>query len=313
MALPLKTSERDLPRARISPGPNFFVAGAPRSGTTSLHHYLGQHPDIFMSPRKEPNYFAFYGERPAVRGPVAWVNDEAVFSRAAYEALFRDCGNAKAIGEVSPRYLAHPECAARIRRDVPDARIIVILRQPADRAYASFVGLRRDGWEPCADFASAVRDQPRRRAEGWDSGCLLDRGLYCDKLERYFEVFDRERIRVDLYDDLRTDAAGLLRGIFAFLGVDRDFDPNVTTVHNPSGLIRNRWLAALWRNSYRLRRESRRIVPKKVGGAAYGWIQRNSEKPALDPDLRALVTAHFHEDILKLQGLIQRDLSHWLC
>jgi len=294
-------------------GPNFFVVGAPRCGTTSLHHYLAQHPGIFMCPRKEPNYFAFYGEPPVVRGSVArWVVDGAVFSRAEYEALFRDAGDAKAIGEVSPRYLSNPLCAGRIHRDVPNAKIIAILRQPADRAYTAFVGLRRDGWEPCEDFVSAIHDEPRRLAEGWDSGCLLDRGFYFEKLERYFGLFGRERIRVDLYEDLQTDAVGMLRGIFEFLEVDPDFKPDVTKVHNPTGFIRNPLLAAFWSRSYRLRKGMRRVVPKGIRDAAYAAIQRNSEKPRLEPELRAEVTAHFREDILKLQDLIQRDLSHWL-
>ncbi len=294
-------------------GPNFFVVGAPRSGTTSLHRYLGEHPEVFMSPKKEPNYFVFYGQQPDARGPVRWVNDEAVFRRADYDALFRGSGAARAVGEVSPRYLSHPECAARIRRDIPDARIIAILRQPADRAHASFVGLRRDGWEPCADFASAVRDQPRRRAEGWDSGCLLDRGLYCEKLARYFAIFDRKMVHIALYDDLQSDAHALLRELFTFLEVDPDFEPDLKTIHNPSGLIRSRWLGAAWRSSYRLRREARRVLPLTARDAAYKWIQKSSQKPALDPDLRAEVTAYFHEDILELQRLIDRDLSHWIC
>src|SRR5262245_28683977 len=108
--------------------PTFLIIGAGRSGTTSLYHYLRQHPEVFMSPVKEPIYFAL-GPNLVFTGPAAdWVLDQAAKTREEYEALFAGVTNEKAIGEASPRYLASPDAAGRIRETIPEARLVAILR-----------------------------------------------------------------------------------------------------------------------------------------------------------------------------------------
>jgi len=293
--------------------PNFFVIGAARSGTTSLQDYLGQHPEIYMCPVKEPNFFAFDEKAPPIRGPGArQLVDSSVVARGAYEALFADAGDAKATGEISPRYLSTPEAPERIRREVPHARIIAVLRHPVDRAYASFVSHRRDGWEHHTSLRAAMDDEPRRFEEGSVIGLIYSEGCYHRHLERYYRLFERDRIRVHLFDDLVADPARLLADLFDFLEVDAAFAPDLSRRHNPSGEFRNPLLRILWKNSYMLRRETRRFIPRSLRDGAYAWILRDLEKPELTAELREELTARYREDILRLQDLIQRDLSHWL-
>jgi hypothetical protein len=293
--------------------PNFLVIGAGRSGTTSLYEYLREHPEVFMSPVKETNYFAFPEGHQPERGPGGVrVRREAVTTRAAYEALFEEAGDARAIGEASPRYLSTPEAPARIEALLPDVRLVAILRDPVDRAYASYLGLRRDGLEPEPTFEDALRDDDRRQREGWPFAGLIETGRYHRHLLRYYERFPAERIRVYLHDDLRADAAGLVRDLLSFLEVDPEFAPDTARVHGRTGLVRNRALRVLWSRSRRVRDGLGPVVPRPVREGVRRWAIRDLERPAIDPTTRARLIRVFRPDVLALEELIGRDLSAWL-
>ncbi|HEX6473777.1 MAG TPA: sulfotransferase, partial [Candidatus Limnocylindria bacterium] len=130
--------------------PNFLVIGAAKSGTTALWSLLRQHPQVFMPALKEPHHFAFDADQPApqFRGPGANLHRDAVTGTDAYRALFADAGEALAVGEASATYLYVAASVERIRAAIPDARLVAILRQPADRAYSSYLHLKRQGREP---------------------------------------------------------------------------------------------------------------------------------------------------------------------
>ena len=132
------------------PMPNFLVIGAAKSGTTALYHTLKQHPQIFMSPVKEPHFFAFEGERPVYCGPGdrELFNPRVVFRLEDYVRLFDGLRAQTAVGEASVQYLMRSDAAAaRIRQHIPRAKLIAILRQPADRAYSHYIMLRSQGLE----------------------------------------------------------------------------------------------------------------------------------------------------------------------
>lgn len=293
--------------------PNFLVIGAGRSGTTSLYEYLREHPEVFMSPVKEANYFAFPEGHQPERGPGGvLVRRGAVSTLAEYEALFADAGDARAIGEASPRYLRTPEAPARIDALLPDVRLVAILRDPVERAYASYLGLRRDGLEPQPTFEDALRDDERRQREGWPFSGLVDAGLYHRHLSRYYERFPPERIRVYLHDDLRADAAGLVRDLLSFLGVDPDFSPDTARVHGRTGVVRNRVLGELWSRSRRVRDGLGPVMPRRVSEGVRRWVLRDLERPQVAPATRAQLIPVFRPDVLALEELIGRDLSAWL-
>jgi hypothetical protein len=119
--------------------PNFLIIGAAKSGTTSLHHYLKQHPQVYMSQIKEPSFFAFEGTKPAIPGPwKRWAAHNFITDIQAYRSLFQGVSDEVAIGEASTIYLVHPTAPQRIRHYVPDAKLIAILRDPAERAYSNY-------------------------------------------------------------------------------------------------------------------------------------------------------------------------------
>jgi hypothetical protein len=148
--------------------PNFLVIGAGRSGSTSLYHYLAQHPQIFMSPVKEPKFFALEGHALDFRGPGdERIRVDTTTTLTAYRSLFDGVRGELAVGEASTLYLSHEAAADAIARHVPEMKLIAILRDPAERAHSAFQHLTRDGYEPLANFEDALCDEPRRMAEGW--------------------------------------------------------------------------------------------------------------------------------------------------
>ena len=193
--------------------PNFFIVGAQKAGTTSLYHYLNQHPQVYMSPIKEPFFFdhemdskgeVVRREFEGHRQPPRFTNIEE------YSALFEGVRDEKAIGEATPLYIYAPGTAERIERYVPGAKSIALLRNPADRAYSAFLYAVRMGVEPLTDFAQALREEPFRMRNRWHYVFhYRSRGLYYQQLKRYYEVFGRERLGVWLYEDLREDPAGV--------------------------------------------------------------------------------------------------------
>ena len=147
--------------------PNFLIIGVAKAGTSSLYAYLGQHPQIFVSPVRAPNFFGL-GEQPSARygGPVPQ-REIAAPTLSQYTALFADGQAARTVGEGSSFFNFTPRAAARIHHYRPDARLLLLLRQPADRAYSQYLYARRLGWEPAPTFAAAIQEEGRRKAEDW--------------------------------------------------------------------------------------------------------------------------------------------------
>src|SRR5829696_2330778 len=203
--------------------PNFFIVGAQKAGTTSLYHYLNQHPQVYMSPIKEPFFFdheldskgeVVRREFEGHRQPTRFTNIEE------YSTLFDGARGEKVIGEATPLYIYAPETAERIERYVPGAKSIALLRNPADRAYSAFLYAVRMGVEPLTDFAQALREEPLRMRNGWHYIFhYRSRGLYYQQLKRYYMVFGRERLGVWLYEDMREDPASVAQSVFRFLEV----------------------------------------------------------------------------------------------
>lgn len=295
--------------------PNFLVIGAGRSGTTSLHHYLGQHPEIFVSPVKAPSHF-YCRDLERIDDPYVRlvVRNYFVPDARSYEALFDGVREEKAIGEVSPVYLASRRVAPGIARELPEVRLIAILRNPVDRAWARFVGRRRDGLEQRAEFGEVVRQEledPLVRDEA--AGTYLASGCVHHFLEPYFELFGPRRIRVHLFEDFVESPLGVVSDLFDFLGVESRFEPDLEQRHNRSGgSIRNPVLRRLWTGSVLWRARLRPHLPVRLRNSVFRLVTRDLVAPRLEPELRAQLTELFRDDTLRLQELLGRDLTHWL-
>lgn len=300
--------------------PDFLVIGAGNSGTTSLYHYLDQHPEIFMSPVKEPKFFALEGGLPDYRGPGdRWVLTQTDANRAVtnleeYKALFGGVRGEKVAGEASPAYLCNPEAPGRIRHYLPQAKMIAVLRDPSQRAYSAYMHQVGDGRETLP-FPEALDAEGWRTRENWAPGWrYTSEGFYHQALSRYGDAFAEGRLRVYLYEDLVEDPARLMRDVFGFLGVDETFVPDISRRFNPSGVPKSRMITTLLKRPNPLREALKPLLPK-------GFRRRLSEglhgrnlapAPPMDAETRRRLVELFREDVSKLQDLIGRDLSAWL-
>lgn len=217
--------------------PNFLILGAARCGTTSLHYYLDQHPDVCMSAIKEPNYFLF---DQTASGPVPCIGSDrrllakSVPERARYERLFTQ--SAAAVGDASPLYLYTRETPHLIHVAVPDARLIAIVRDPIDRAWSHFTYVNDDlGDHAMAAFARAADAEIGKGYEPYRTGThFLRLSAYAEQLERYRATFPTERMLVLAYDDLVGHTNETLARVCTFLGIDETFAFDTSVQYNPS-------------------------------------------------------------------------------
>jgi hypothetical protein len=295
--------------------PNFLVIGAAKSGTTSLHHYLSQHPEIFMAPGMLGGFFAFEGQTPVHNGPSDWEMDRyAVTDIAGYRGQFDRASGEKAVGEVCAAYLCHPKAAERIRARLPDVKLLAILRHPVERAYSNYMHKLREGAEPLTSFSDALEAEARRIRDGWQyTWHYQARSRYFDQLRPYYQLFAKEQIRVHLYDDLCQRPLLLLRDIFGFLGVDQRFEPDTSIRFQATGVPRSRRLATFVRRPSAVKTAYRAVMPARYRQRITMSLEGlNLRKPSLTGPIRQDLQAGLREDVLKLQDLIGRDLSHWL-
>jgi len=294
--------------------PNFLLIGAPKSGTTALYAYLSQHPQIYLSPEKEPHFFGFENESLDFKGPGVTMNASTVTSLEDYKELFSGVNDEIAIGEASALYLYLPTAPIGIRKYIPDAKLIAILRNPIDRAYASFTHLLRDNREPLLDFSEALKAEPERIRDNW--GFLwryTDIGFYGAQLERYYQLFPLNNLKVVLYDDFRESPLGTIQEIFGFLNVDSDFCPDMSIRHNVSGVPKNRILHQFINENNPVKSLLKPLLPRAIREKTISNIKnKNLIKPSLSSLIREELSEVFRADIDKLQDLLQRDLSHWL-
>ena len=289
--------------------PTFLIIGAMKSGTTALYYYLAQHPQIFMSPVKEPNFFC--------NGELESSDSKSVTHIGAYQDLFKNVYDEKAIGEASHCYLYEPEAVARIQQYVPDAKLVAILRNPVDRAHSHFLHKVRDGTEPLTDFAQALREEETGANQNRNVQDYVGRGRYYEQLKRYFDAFDRDQLKVYLYEDLSNTPIDTLQNAFRFLGVDDSFVPDVSLRRNVSGYPKYKALDEFLRRPSPVKDALKMHLPARLRwrlSRAFDSLKtRNlSEPPAVQPEVRRQLIEEYREDILKLQALLGRDLSGWL-
>ena len=297
--------------------PNFFVVGAPKCGTTAIHYYLAQHPDIFMA-GKETNYFS----REMFRDKASRAAKLRETS-AYYENLFADARNEAIVGESSVFYMCSKEAAGRIRDYAPDARILIHIRNPIDFIPSHHSQLVYVRFEDIADVAAAYDAEDDRRAgRRVPELCPLHTVLnyremasFSEQIRRYFDAFGRERVLINVFDDLKADPSGVYRRTLAFLGVDPSFQPTfdvinpnkrfrigalVTVLHEPPD-----WVSAVGRlvggpeTRLRLRRMLKRL------NTVY------EARAPLDPAFLVRLRNDFRPEIERLSALLDRDLTHW--
>jgi hypothetical protein len=303
--------------------PNFFMVGKPKSGTTALHHMLDQHPDIYMSPFKEPNHFARDSIEAAERRHRGY-RGSPYKDQQSYLELFKDATTEKVVGESSTNYLLSREAAGQIARFNPDARILMILREPVDFLYAMHQQLLRSGNETEPDFQKALLlDEPRRQGRKIpdsvsDPAKLLywEHAKYSDQIQRFLDVFDRSRVKILIYDDFRADNLAVYRDVLEFLDVDSTFEPDVLEINRSKNIRFVKTANWLIYHGERKKGSFKQIAPpwlaKPVAAALRKVFFPAGKREPLAPALWRELALRNKPEVVRLSSLVDVDLvSKW--
>jgi len=298
---------------------DFLIVGAAKSGTTSLHYYLGQHPYIEMSKPKEPKFLSWYAGIRGFNGPgdKKCTESRVVKSYDDYLNIFSAESKDVLCGESSTDNLYfHIEVIPLIKKIIGEPKIIIILRNPVDRAFSAYTHLVREGREN-ETFERALELEDERIKKGYSFiWHYKNVGFYYEQVKDYLENFSD--VKVCLYDDLRKDPIKLVQDIFRFLGVDDNFVPaNIGEKYNVSGVPKSKSLHRFLRTDNAVMAMFlpiiRTVFPKRTRDVIKNRIrQANLKRMEMKPETRMCLKEVYRDDILKLQNLIKRDLSHWL-
>lgn len=282
-----------------------MIVGAQKAGTSSLVRYLGQHPQVCTHRTGEFTFF---------------VNDEEY--KSDYEKLFPfyfgDCDpEARFIVAKSAGVMYLPEAIRRLYKHNPDIEIVILLRNPVDRAYSAYCFARQRGWEPLTSFEAALAAGIERFKGNWiqERGCMyLGRGEYVRYLPLLYETFGEEHVHVFLTEDLKDDAENVCHQCFQALGVDPDFTPDVAQRHNEAATVRYERLARLISVSP-LKRVFSHLIPHALRYRIKNSLRELNRQEAtpqpMNPETRLEMIKHFEPFNAKLSELLGRDLSHW--
>lgn len=296
----------------MNPLLTFVVAGAARAGSTAVVEALRGHPDVFVTKPKEPHYLALAGERAQFAGPGddETINRFAVTDKSAFQALFAgsDGHLARGEGSVSTMYY-HERSVHRLLELNPDAKVVLVLREPVARAYSSHQYLLNRGYEPIADFLDAVTEEKRRIDNGWHHlWHYTAMSRYADAVAHFRSSFG-DSLGVWWYDDLQADSTACVAEIQRFIGVD----PDRSTQHdvqrvNASGVPRRQWVQKAMHKaaeSPRVKAAVKAIVPFSVRERIRSANLNTNDVPAAARDALASV---FADDLDKLERVLARPV-----
>ncbi len=285
--------------------PNFFLVGAAKAGTTSIYTYLSQHPDVFFPAIKEPHFFTQVRPSPEQHFLI-----EAISKRSSYLRLYARATSHPIVGDASPSYLWHPEVPYRIRAEVPEAKIAVILRDPVERAYSHYLMDYREGAQSKA-FYQALIDDMSRAEKGWGVSYLYyELGLYAEQVQRYMEAFKPQRVKLLMFEDFRRDPGSVLLELADFLGLDpRPFSAiDTSRKYNSYAAPRNQFLRRVAGAKFS-RILGQHLMPHWLGASIFErFFLRQAPKPAPDPRARELLCSLYEPELDRLEALLGRRL-----
>lgn len=293
--------------------PNLFIVGAPKCGTTSLHYYLNQHPDIFLCEPKEPN---FYNTDLVRKNRILEKNYFSLFEAAATE---------KYVGEATPLYLMSKDAPIKIKKDCSNAKIIIAIRKPSDLLFSAYYQNKYNLIEEASTFEEAIADEENRKRNLKETitGEPVDRLIYSrfvdfyNQINIYIEVFERENVHVVVFDDLKINTEKEVRRIFDFLNISNDIEINFS-IQNVSKVVKNKAVAKfIYSPPLKLRKIVRLFLPKNITNKFYRIIKakntdtKKENKPKIKKETEKRLITEYMPEVNKLEVLLGKDLSHW--
>jgi hypothetical protein len=281
--------------------PNFFIVGTSRSGTSALYEYLRQHPKVYMPSRKEPYYFCADivpddGGEPPIR------------SREEYLRLFNKVKDEIAIGEASTAYLEYPQAAEKIHAVVPHAKIIIMVRDPIERALSEYLGRVTIGLEKSSFTEVIARDLAEHRSGKINASNIITKSFYCQEVKRYLDVFGKDNVKILIFEEFTQNIMSTVGNVLTFLRINDDIHSFNEEPVGSYGKPRNTVANFIMTNKS-VRRFASYIVPKetrqKLGNK---YLLKKEEKPHISSTDRKFLENLYHDDAYNLCILLNKSL-----
>ena len=276
--------------------PNFFIVGAAKAGTTSLYTYLKNTPGIYMSEHKEPHYFIDNMKT-------------GNYDESEYLQLFKKVKNEKAIGEASTGYLIDPSSAKCIHDKIPDAKIIILLRDPVERAFSSYLMYTTRTKKDFSSHEIFLETFGTEYGLKYDKNPYLGRGLYSSQVKKYMKIFGEENVGVWFFEDMKKDSIQVVKEVLKFLKIDSLPPDNVSKIYNPYLVFRGNIAESLCLN-----KTIRKIVPIFLPSLTLRNLVFNklfvkeAHKPKLSESERSKLENYYYDDVIALEKVLKKKI-----
>jgi len=279
--------------------PNFFIIGAPRSGTTSLYSYLREVPEVFMSSTKELNFFSPIVSK---RNNLRRVKDEK-----KYFKMFKNVKDEIAVGEASPSYLRDPHAPILIHKTIPNAKIIILLRDPVERSYSHHLLKLKNVYN--SSFKNDLANYIKSKDKDSDFfAFIINPSLYYHQVEKYLEIFGSDNVKIIIFEEFVKDVHKCVKDVLKFLNIKSEPPKNIENKYNAYNVPKNK-LAAKINYSKFMKGFVVHFIPRKIRIPMREKILRKKgEKPKLDHKDREILIKLYYDDVQKLENLIGRNL-----
>jgi hypothetical protein len=294
---------------------DFFVVGAAKSGTTALYQTLKSADAIGLPKVKEPNHFNTGSSNVPGKGPGDNYATEAIRDPSVYQKNFVTHDSTLKFFDFSVSYLYDDQAASNIFKYNPQAKIIIILRNPIDRAWSHHLHLTRDCRETLS-FEDAIEAEQDRMEQQFEfSWHYLEMGLYSQQVKRYLDVFGENAVLILDFKDVVGENCNTLSRLAEFVGVPAIADLSFKQDgFNATGQVKNKFVANILNRPSFLRNIVKKMVPRELGTTIMNRVRNKnlqSEKPVMTDSTRQLLKDYYKEDIQKLSEIVNLDFSNW--
>ena len=284
---------------------DFFIVGAPKAGTTSLYHYLSEHPQIEMSSQKEPDYFS----DKAINEQGMYYGKNRVNTLDKYESLFVQ-KESVVYGEASVSYLFYDNVAEDIKKYNPNAKIIIMLRNPIERAFSHYLmdyrlGLISDSFE------NIIAKKSKHRNAHLFYQQYIEVSKYATQIQRYLDFFEKENILFIDYEDFKKNVSKTVCQVYSFLNISTEFAADINTKYNAFTMPKNKVTRLIYSFVF-LRKILTILFPIYLVKHIRVLLFKSDKKPELLKETRSLLKKIFNDDIKKLEEVLAKNYSKWI-
>jgi len=284
---------------------DFFIVGAPKAGTTSLYHYLNEHPQVEMSSQKEPDYFS----DEAIHQQGMYYGKNRVNTLDNYESLFVQ-KESVVYGDGSVSYLFYDNVAEDIKKYNPNAKIIIMLRNPIERAFSHYLmdyrlGLISDSFE------NILAKKSKHKNAHLFYQQYIEVSKYAKQIQRYLDFFEKDNILVIDYEDFKKNVSKTVDQVYSFLNISAEFAADINTKHNTFTMPKNKVIRFIYSFVF-LRKILTFLFPIYLVKNIRVLLFKADKKPELLKETRSQLRIIFNDDIKKLEEVLGKNYSKWI-